>query len=162
MAKFDEIKGAVIDTIGHVAEKTRDLAGTVADKAKDVSRIAKLNIEIAGEKETIKKAYTEIGKLYYETRKDDPDGFFAQLCEEITVSLGSITAKEAEIADIKERDNITDDDIVVEFEEIVAEAENEAGEPAADEVPAEEPEAEAEEAPAEESAADAEPETPAE
>lgn len=157
MAKFDEIKGAVIDTIGHVAEKTRDLAGTVADKAKDVSRIAKLNIEIAGEKDTIKKAYTEIGKLYYETRKDDPDGFFAQLCEEITVSLGSITAKEAEIADIKERGNITDDDIVVEFEEIVAEAENEA---AAEEAPAAEPETE--EAPAEESAVDAEPETPAE
>lgn len=157
MAKFDEIKGAVIDTIGHVAEKTRDLAGTVADKAKDVSRIAKLNIEIAGEKDTIKKAYTEIGKLYYETRKDDPDGFFAQLCEEITVSLGSITAKEAEIADIKERGNITDDDIVVEFEEIVAEAENEA---AAEEAPAAEPETE--EAPAEESAGDAEPETPAE
>lgn len=160
MAKFDEIKGAVIDTIGHVAEKTRDLAGTVADKAKDVSRIAKLNIEIAGEKDTIKKAYTEIGKLYYETRKDDPDGFFAQLCEEITVSLGSITAKEAEIADIKERGNITDDDIVVEFEEIVAEAENEAAESAAEEAPAAEPETE--EAPAEESAVDAEPETPAE
>lgn len=160
MAKFDEIKGAVIDTIGHVAEKTRDLAGTVADKAKDVSRIAKLNIEIAGEKDTIKKAYTEIGKLYYETRKDDPDGFFAQLCEEITVSLGSITAKEAEIADIKERGNITDDDIVVEFEEIVAEAENEAAESAAEEAPAAEPETE--EAPAEESAGDAEPETPAE
>lgn len=153
MAKFDDIKGAVIDTIGQVAEKTRDLAGTVADKAKDVSRIAKLNIEIGSEKDTIKKAYTEIGKLYYETHKDDPDDFFIQLCDEITVSLGNIAAKEAEIAEIKARSSVSEDDIVVEFEEVVAEAEA----PAAEEAPAEEaaPEAE-EEAPAEE------PETPAE
>lgn len=144
MAKFDDIKGAVIDTIGLVAEKTRDIAGNVADKAKDVSRVAKLNLEIAGEKETVKKAYIEIGKLYYETRKDDPDGFFVQLCDEITIALDSIAAKEAEIAEIKA--SADEADIVVEFEEVVAEAE-------ADEAPAEEPPAEetpAEEAPVEE------------
>ena len=162
MAKFDDIKGAVIDTIGQVAEKTRDFAGVVADKAKDVSRIAKLNIEIGSEKDTIKKAYTEIGKLYYETRKDDPDDFFIQLCDEITVSLKNIEDKEAEIEEIKARGNAPEDDIVVEFESVVAKAEEPeapAGEeaPAAEEAPtAEETTETAEEAPA------GEPETPAE
>ena len=123
MANFDNIKGAVLDTLGTVAGKTRDFAGTVADKAKDISRIAKLNIEIGSEKETIKKAYIEMGKLYYQTHRDDPEDFFVQLCDEVTASMESITAKEAEIAEIKARGNISDDDIVVEFEEVVAQSE---------------------------------------
>jgi hypothetical protein len=126
MAKIDDIKGAVMDTIGSVAGKTRDLAGNVADKAKDVSRIAKLNIEISTEKDTIKKAYIEIGKLYYETHKDDPDGFFVQLCDEITVATESIKSKEAEIAEIKAATQDGEPDVVVEFENVVADAEEEA------------------------------------
>jgi predicted nucleic acid-binding Zn-ribbon protein len=126
MAKIDDIKGAVMDTIGSVAGKTRDLAGNVADKAKDVSRIAKLNIEISTEKDTIKKAYIEIGKLYYETHKDDPDGFFVQLCDEITVATESIKSKEAEIAEIKAATQEGEPDVVVEFENVVADAEEEA------------------------------------
>jgi hypothetical protein len=126
MAKIDDIKGAVMDTIGSVAGKTRDLAGNVADKAKDVSRIAKLNIEINTEKDTIKKAYIEIGKLYYETHKDDPDGFFVQLCDEITVATESIKSKEAEIAEIKAAAQDGEPDVVVEFENVVADAEEEA------------------------------------
>jgi hypothetical protein len=126
MAKIDDIKGAVMDTIGSVAGKTRDLAGNVADKAKDVSRIAKLNIEINTEKDTIKKAYIEIGKLYYETHKDDPDGFFVQLCDEITVATESIKSKEAEIAEIKAATQEGEPDVGVEFENVVADAEEEA------------------------------------
>lgn len=143
MANFDNIKGAVLDTLGTVAEKTRDFAGTVADKAKDISRIAKLNIEIGSEKENIKKSYIEMGKLYYQTHKDDPEDFFVQLCDEVTVSMESIAAKEAEIAELKARGNISDDDIVVEFEEVVAQSEAAADSAAQaqDEPAGEEPEA---------------------
>lgn len=127
MAKFEDIKGAVIDALGGVAVKTRDIAGNVADKAKDVSRIAKLNFEISSEKETIKKAYIAIGKLYYETYRNNPDGFFVQLCDEIDMANESIKAKEEEIAKLKEEAEgartVEDPDCVVEFEEIVAEAE---------------------------------------
>lgn len=127
MAKFEELKGLVIDTLGGVAVKTRDIAGNVADKAKDVSRIAKLNFEISSEKDTIKKAYIAIGKLYYETYRDNPDGFFVQLCDEIDMANESIKAKEDEIAKLKAEAEaartVEDPDCVVEFEEIVAEAE---------------------------------------
>lgn len=127
MAKFEDIKGAVIDALGGVAVKTRDIAGNVADKAKDVSRIAKLNFEISSEKETIKKAYIAIGKLYYETYRDNPDGFFVQLCDEIDMANESIKAKEEEIAKLKAEAEsartVEDPDCVVEFEEVVAEAE---------------------------------------
>ena len=122
---FNDIKEKVKETFDIVADTTRDVASKTADKAKNMSRIAKLSLEINGEKDTIKKAYTEIGKLYYETHKDDPDGFFAQLCDEITLANTSIIEKETEIAELK-AEGISEDGIEVEFEEIVTEAEAEA------------------------------------
>lgn len=117
--------GQAFDATKDFAEKavdvTKDAAEKAADKAKAGSRIAKLNIEIAGEKENMKKTYIEIGKLYYDTHKDDPEGFFIQLCEEIALAEKNIADKEAEIAELKAGDE--DDSIEVEFEEIVAEEE---------------------------------------
>lgn len=154
MAKFDELKDTVMDAIGVAAVKTRDIAGNVADKAKNVSRIAKLNFEISGERDTIKKAYIEIGKLYYETYRDNPDGFFVQLCDEIDMANESIKAKEDEIAKLKEEAEkartVEDPDCVIEFEEIVAEAEA-----AVEDVAAEVEDAAAEVVEAAETAADA-------
>ena len=89
-------------------------------KAKAGARIAKLNIEIAGEKENMKKTYLEMGKLYYDTHKDSPEGFFIQLCEEIALAEQNIAEKEAEIEALKAED---DGSIEVEFEEIVDEEE---------------------------------------
>ena len=178
--------GQVADTAKDFAEKTadsaKDFAEKAADKAKDAGRIAKLNVEIATEKENMKKTYIEIGKLYYDTHKDDPDGFFIQLCEEIQIAEKNIAAKEAEIAELKAAKE--DDSIEVEFEEVVAEEEAAAAEccdcgcGCVEEAPAEEPAAEdcgcgcdcAEEAPAEDCGcgcdcaeeAPAEEETPAE
>ena len=132
MANFNSFKDKLLAGIGQAfdagkdfAEKavdaTKDVAEKAADKAKAGSRIAKLNIEIAGEKENMKKTYIEIGKLYYDTHKDDPEGFFIQLCEEIALAEKNIADKEAEIAELKAKDD--DDSIEVEFEEIVAEEE---------------------------------------
>jgi hypothetical protein len=118
---FNEIMDKVRDTIGTVADKTKDIAGVVADKAKDTTRIAKLNFEISSERDTIKKAYIEIGKIYYESHKDNPDVFFAQLCSEIDLALERIRDKEAEIATLKAQ--VDDGSIDVEFEHIVAESE---------------------------------------
>lgn len=139
---FNELKEKVMDTMGNVADKARDLAGVAADKAKQGARIAKLSTEISGEKENIKRAYIEIGKLYYENHRDDAEGFFVQLCEEITLAKDNIETKEAEVAQLKNsiRDFDSDSDIEVEFEEVVSEAEEEAG--ATAETPTDETEAE--------------------
>ena len=120
---FNDIMDKVRDTIGTVADRTKDIAGVVADKAKDTTRIAKLNFEISGERDTIKKAYIEIGKLYYENHKDNPDGFFAQLCSEIDLAMERIREKEDEIAALKAAGDCGDID--VEFENVVAESEQE-------------------------------------
>ena len=81
---------ATKDFAGKAADTTKDIAGKAADKVKAGGRIAKLNIEIAQEKDNMKKTYVEIGKLYYDTHKDDPDGFFIQLCEEVAAAEKAI------------------------------------------------------------------------
>lgn len=121
LAKLGQTAEAAKDIAEKAADSTRDFAEKAADKAKTGGRIAKLNIEIAGEKENMKKTFIEIGKLYYDTHKDDPDGFFIQLCEEIALAEKNIADKEAEIAELKAGND--DDSIVVEFEEIVSEDE---------------------------------------
>ncbi len=101
MKDFSDIKNAVLSSIGKAADAGKGIANKAADKAKSGARIAKLTVEIAGEKENMKKAYMEIGKLYYDTHKDDPEGFFIQLCDEVALAQKSIAEKEAEIEALK-------------------------------------------------------------
>ena len=121
LAGIGQAFDATKDMAEKAADATKDIAEKAADKAKTGSRIAKLNIEIATERDNMKKTYIEIGKLYYDTHKDDPEGFFIQLCEEIALAEKNIADKEAEIAELKAAKD--DDSIEVEFEEIVAEEE---------------------------------------
>lgn len=113
MVNCDEIKDRVKVTLEVVAEGAKELAAKAADKAKTAARIARLSLEIAGEKDTIKKSCLEIGKLYYEMHRDDADGFFAQLCDEITVAKADIADKEGEIASLRGR--CEEDDMEIEL-----------------------------------------------
>ncbi len=126
MKDFSDIKNAVLSSIGKAADAGKGIANKAADKAKSGARIAKLTVEIAGEKENMKKAYMEIGKLYYDTHKDDPEGFFIQLCDEVSLAQRSIAEKEAEIDSLK----LSEDDDAGEAEEFekLVEAEAAAGE----------------------------------
>ncbi len=102
------------------AGKARTFALFAAKKTKNVSRIAKLNVDIASERDSIKRTYLEIGKLYYETHKENPEGFFVRLCQDIDKSMVSIAAMEAEVVKLK-----TEEEPESESEE----PESESGEP---------------------------------
>ena len=118
---------ATRDIAGRAADATRGIAGVAAEKAKAGGRIAKLTMDIAKEKEDMKKTFLEIGKLYYDTHKDAPEGFFSQLCEEIALAEKSVAAKQAELDELKASFTTPETpDVEVEFEEIVGEAEAEA------------------------------------
>lgn len=130
MKDLSELKNKVLSTIGKAADAGKDIANKAADAGKDVAdkvavkaktgtRIAKLSIDIANEKENMKKTYLEIGKLYYDTHKDDPEGFFIQLCDEVALSQKSIEEKEAEI-DALRAESGEDADVEVEFENVVS------------------------------------------
>ncbi len=118
MADINDIKDTVLSTLGTVAGKAMDIADKTRETAKGVARIAKLSMEVNNEKAAVDKAYIEIGKLYYETRKDNPDGFFVQLCDEITLARENIDRLNEEIAALKAGDDKCCGDVEVEFTEV--------------------------------------------
>ena len=117
MADINDLKDTLLSTLGTVAEKTRSFAGKAADKAKDVTKIAKLNMEMGAEKDNVQKAYLEIGKLYYEMHKNEPDSFFVQLCDEITLANESLSRLRVELDDLKAGLTAKGVDIEVELTE---------------------------------------------
>jgi len=90
MAFFDELK-----------DRAMDLAQTGVAKSKQLAEIARLNMAIAAEEEAIKKAYIEIGKLYYAERGMAPDAAYVALCEKITGSRTTVEENRARIAELK-------------------------------------------------------------
>ncbi len=87
--------------LGAPAKKLRSAVSSASERTAHVRRVARLNVEISGERDSIKRAYTEIGKLYYETHKDAPEGYFIRLCQDIDRSMTAISAMEAEIMQLK-------------------------------------------------------------
>lgn len=83
---------------GKAARGAKRFAVSAARATQRVSRIARLRLDIASEKETIRRLYSEIGRLYYEAHRDDPEGFFVHLFQTIDASMDSIEEKKAEIA----------------------------------------------------------------
>ena len=132
MSEMNNFKKKLFDTIGSVADKTRDIAAKTADmtkdltaktadKAKDIKQIAKLALEISNQKDEIRDAYYEIGKLYYTLHRDDAEEDFAFLCNGITEAMQAIEEKTAAISELKAKiasDDTDTGDIEVEFEEV--------------------------------------------
>ena len=143
-----DYKDIITGTIKNLAGKAKDFAesSTVrgiyehgAERAKSYGAIAKLTLEISGDTEELKRAYTEIGKLYFEQARENPEGFFAPLFAQVEEINARIHANEDAIADIKaqiEAENAADIDVEVgSFEDIVDSTE--ADGTGADSVPAE-------------------------
>ena len=147
-----DYKDIINGTIGSIVDKVKEVAasGTVRNiyeqgtsRAKVYGRIAKLNLEINGDNEELKRVYTEIGKLYFDQAKDAPEGFFAPLFAQAEELSGAIAAKVEEIEALKAAYAAEEvEDVEVEiieaepdaFEEIVAATEDAA------EAPSENPE----------------------
>lgn len=97
---FNKIMQKTKDMAGVVADKSKDIAKTVADKTVSTSKIAKLSAEITAEKETLKKAYIELGKYYYE-RVENKDPAVEEQVMAVTKSLEIIEAKRTCIDELK-------------------------------------------------------------
>lgn len=95
---------AIMNRIGAMAQ-----SGVA--KAKDLAEIAKLKVNNAAEQDAIRKAYIEIGKLYFAQHGADPDPAFAALCAQITEHKEKIAYNDERITDIKLSGDIADADI---------------------------------------------------
>lgn len=100
MAFFDELK-----------DKAMDLGRAGLAKSKEIAEIAKLNLANTAEEDGIKKAYIEIGKLYYAERGMAPDAAYVALCEKITSAKTTIEENKSRIVDLKEQGDVKEEEI---------------------------------------------------
>ena len=90
MALFDNLR-----------EKATDLAQSGAAKAKQLTEIAKLKASNLAEEDAIKKAYIEIGKLYYAEKGGAPEAAYAAACEKVGRAKANIAANKARLAELR-------------------------------------------------------------
>ena len=91
-------------------EKATDLAQAGVAQSKRLAEIAKLKTANMGEEDTIKKAYIELGKLYYGEKGAAPEAAYAASCEKITAAKAAIEANNDRIAELK---SSADDEVEV-------------------------------------------------
>ena len=90
-----------MDFINDLQERATDLAQSVVATSKRLAEIAKLKASNMAEEDTIKKAYVELGKLYYAEHGATPDGSYAAACEKITAARAAIETNNDRIAELK-------------------------------------------------------------
>ena len=102
--------------------KARELADTGVARAKELTEIGKLKVNNSAEQEAIRKAYSELGKLYYAERGSAPEAAYADACQRITDAMARISYNNERIADIKAAGQITDEEAnAVEAEAVCGE-----------------------------------------
>lgn len=102
---------------GAVADKSVLFAKKAADKAVVYAKITKINAELVSEKDKLKKAYQEIGKIYYDLHKDAPDAEFVNAIEDLENVKKVIKEKKSEIETLKSENS--DVDVNVDIDDII-------------------------------------------
>lgn len=110
------------DTFDTLKDKATDLAQAGVAQSKRLAEIAKLKMANMAEEDAIKKAYLEIGKLYYAEQGATPGGAYAAACEKITASKAVIETNNERIAELKQPE---DPEVEVEMEAVEVEASEE-------------------------------------
>ena len=90
MAFFEDLKG-----------KATDLVQSGVAKSMQLAEIAKLKTANMGEEDTVKKAYIELGKLYYAENGAVAGGAYAAACERITAAKAAIETNNDRITQLK-------------------------------------------------------------
>lgn len=131
MAKAASEKASVFAK--DAADKAGELAKTAADKAGTAIEIGKLNSQIRNEQDGIAMTKSQIGHLVWErySAGDTLDPALQELCEKIVVSLKNIDQLNAQIDELKARDEeavIQGECMVLEEEETDVQPEQDASE----------------------------------
>ena len=141
MADYKELFGSLVNKAKDVMESTgvTEVYQKGASRTKAYSRIARLTLDTNSQADELRKVYTEIGRLYFEQARENPEGVFAPLFAQAGKLMDELKAKESELEQFKSglRDETEEKDIEVEitqdiddFDQIVnaTEAEGKGGE----------------------------------
>lgn len=112
---FDELKQRAINTAENIADMSAELYKKAEAKTKSLAKKAKLNADIAKDKNSLRRVYAELGKLYFEKYGEHPDDDFIQCCLEARNLNDMIKSNQAELDAMKETAEEDDADIEVEI-----------------------------------------------
>ena len=109
------------DLAGAAGDKAKDLAGGAGEKAKSLARMAKLSVELSSERDSLKDAYAEVGRLYFETAdKTAPGEMYVRAFDRVMLSLAAIERMETELRAAQGDSGVVDAD----FEDVVSASED--------------------------------------
>lgn len=108
---FGELKERALDLAQTGVAKAKEFTDVAIGKGKQITEVGKLKVQNASEQEAAKKAYLELGKLYYAQHGDAPDPDYAGLCSTIAAALSRVEYNNERIADIKAAGGLSDEDI---------------------------------------------------
>ena len=118
---YESLKDKAVVFAQSGVTKAKELADAGVAKARELSEIGKLKMQNSTEQEAIRKAYSDLGKLYYAEHGSAPEAAFADLCQRVTDSLARISYNNERIADIKAAGRTSDDEPDTDGEPVDAE-----------------------------------------
>lgn len=98
---LEDLSGRMSELAQTGVAKAKEWLDVGVSKTKEFTEIGKLKVENATEQEAIKRAYLEIGKLYFAERGMAPEAPYTALCEKIAASKAKIEYNQERINDIK-------------------------------------------------------------
>lgn len=108
---LNDLKERAKDLAQTGVAKALELTDTGVSKAKQLAEISKLKVLNLSEQDAIRRAYMDLGRLYYAERGSAPEAAYADLCDKITRSKAQIQVNEQRIADLKSSGNLTDEEV---------------------------------------------------
>jgi DNA polymerase II large subunit len=108
---FEDLKKRAND----LAQQAADLAQQGANRSRQLAGVAKLKAANLGEEDTIRKAYAELGKIYFAKYGEHPEDEFAAACETIIEAQAAIAANNATIEEMSAK---KEDDVEIEIVEL--------------------------------------------
>ena len=108
---FDRLKERAGELAQAGVAKAREITDAGMAKAKQLTEIGKLQMQSSSERDSIRRAYLELGKLYYAERGSAPEPGYAYLCQKVTNAMAKIEYNNERIADIKAAGHLTDEEV---------------------------------------------------
>ena len=90
--------------------KAKELADTGVARAKELTEIGKLKVNNSAEQVAIRKASSQLRKLYYAQWASAPEPAYADTCQRISDAMARISYNNERIADIKAAGQISDEE----------------------------------------------------
>ncbi len=103
-----------MDFLEDLKDKAQNLTQMGVSKSKHLVEVAKLKMSTMSETETIRKAYQDMGKLYYAERGMSPEPAYVALCEKVKASRDVIRHNNEALLVLKNEGVVVDDDDVAE------------------------------------------------